>query len=291
MLTTRAVGVDDDVGEGFSGDEECRGHRSIIAGFPGSGEQGGEVSLARAARCGGGALQGCGAVVAVGRLTLSDLAGANGDNGPMHDAPDPTSAAPERNEPPAPRPQPKSAYQLPTKKNTVLRNMVWALALTMAVVVVIGIGFFGVGSDLQREPLENSALDVAASAERAQRTAPFTVAVPEVGNGWTERSARFTDGDSPRWIIQYSDPQEKLVTLTQESEVSAPMLSSALPGSTVVEELTIGGAECSLLSGGPQDAPQQGISCEGADFGLLIHGEAERAELEQLAGAALISIG
>src|SRR5699024_11185527 len=119
-------------------------------------------------------------------------------------------------------------------------------------------------------------------------TAPFTVAVPEVGNGWTERSTRFTDGDSPRWIIQYSDPQEKLVTLTQESEVSAPMLSSALPGSTVVEELTIGGAECSLLSGGPQDAPQQGISCEGEDFGLLIHGEAERAELEQLAGAALI---
>ena len=169
--------------------------------------------------------------------------------------------------------------------------MVWALALTMAVVVVIGIGFFGVGSDLEREPLENSALDVAASAERAQRTAPFTVAVPEVGNGWTERSARFTDGGSPRWIIQYSDPQQQLVTLTQETEVSAPMLSSALPGSSVVEELTIDGAECSVLSGGPQDAPQQGISCEGEDFGLLVHGDADRAELEQLAEAALTSIG
>lgn len=211
--------------------------------------------------------------------------------GRMHDAPDTTPAAPERNEAPAPRPQPKSAYELPSKKNTVLRNMVWALVLTMAVVVVIGIGFFGVGSDLEREPLENSELDVAASAERAQRSAPFTVAVPALGDDWTERSARFTDGESPRWVIQYSDPQEQLVTLTQETEVSAPMLSSALPGSTVVEELTIDGVQCTLLSGGPQDAPEQGISCEGEDWGLLVHGDAERAELEQLAGAALTSIG
>lgn len=82
MLTTRAVGVDDDVGEGFSGDEECRGHRSIIAGFAVPGERDGGASRARALRCGGRALRGCGAVDAVERLTLSDLAGANRDNGP-----------------------------------------------------------------------------------------------------------------------------------------------------------------------------------------------------------------
>ena len=103
--------------------------------------------------------------------------------GDMHDAHHESPAEPERTAPPAPRPQPKSAYELPSKKNTVLRNMLWALGLTMAVVVVVGIGFFGVGSDLQREPLENSELDVAASAERAQRDAPFPVAVPDDGGG------------------------------------------------------------------------------------------------------------
>ena len=212
--------------------------------------------------------------------------------GAMHDAQHETPAATERTPAPVPepRPQPKSAYELPSKKNTVLRNMVWALALTMAVVVVVGIGFFGVGSDLQREPLENSELDVAGSAERAQRDAPFPVVVPEAGEGWTERSARFTDGQSPRWAVQYSAPQEQLVTLTQETEVTSAMLSAALPGTTVEGELSIDGTECTLLSGDQQGAQQLGISCEGESWGLLIHGAAEQAELEELTAAALASL-
>lgn len=233
----------------------------------------------------------------MGRLTLTASAEGSRDNGVMHDPDHETSAPPEQAAPtaqpasPAPRPQPKSAYELPSKKNTVLRNMVWALALTMAVVVVIGIAFFGVGSDLKREPLENSDLDVSASAERAQRSVPFPVAVPAVGEEWSERSARFADGQDPRWVVQYSSPQGQLVTLTEGSEVSAPMLSAALPGSAVEEELTIEGAECSLLSGGEQSSRQLGISCQGTDWGFLVHGDAEQAELEELAGAALTSIG
>lgn len=191
--------------------------------------------------------------------------------------------------PSAPRPQPKSAYELPSRKNTVLRNMVWALALTIAVVVVVAIAFFGVGSDLEREPLENSALDVSASAERAQRSAPFPVAVPVLGEEWSERSARFADGQDPQWVVQYSSPQGQLVTLTEGSEVSSPLLSAALPGGVVTEELTIDGTACSLVSG-DQGAGQLGISCQGADWGFLVHGDVEQAELEELAGAALTSI-
>ncbi|GAA4523468.1 DUF4245 domain-containing protein [Brachybacterium paraconglomeratum] len=220
----------------------------------------------------------------------------------MHDLDDATSTPPDQAAPqgpaapsdeaarPAPRPQPKSAYELPSKKNTVLRNMVWALALTMAVVIVIAIAFFGVGSDLEREPLENSELDVSESAERAQLSATFPVAVPVMGEEWSERSARFADGQDPRWVVQYSSPQGELVTLTEGSEVSAPMLSAALPGSVVEEELTIEGTDCSVLSGGDHGAGQLGISCQGADWGFLVHGDVEQAELEELAGAALASI-
>lgn len=250
----------------------------------------------------------CGEVDGQSDSPLTADAVAYRDNGPMHDPDHETSAPPEHAQPidrtarpeqsaastqaalSAPRSQPKSAYELPSKKNTVLRNMVWALALTMAVVVVIGIAFFGVGSDLEREPLENSALDVSASAERAQRSAPFPVAVPAVGEGWSERSARFADGQDPRWVVQYSSPQGQLVTLTEGSEVSAPMLASALPGVVVEEELTIEGSDCSLLSGGDQGAGLLGISCQGADWGVLVHGNAEQAELEELAGAALTSL-
>ncbi|MBP2383268.1 DUF4245 domain-containing protein [Brachybacterium sacelli] len=189
-----------------------------------------------------------------------------------------------------PRPQPKSAYELPSKKNTVLRNMVWALALTMAVVVVVGIAFFGVGSDAGREPLANSELDVAASAERAQDVADFPVAAPEPGEGWTERSARFTTGESAQWTVEYTSPSEHLVTLTEESEVSAPLLSSVLPGATLEEELSIDGADCQVLSGGESGATKRGISCQGEEFGLLVHGATDREELQALMERALAGV-
>ncbi|MFC7376830.1 DUF4245 family protein [Brachybacterium sp. GCM10030267] len=206
----------------------------------------------------------------------------------MHVPPDETTdaqpAAPENQDPPA---QPKSAYQLPTKQNTVLRNMVWALSLTVAVVVIVGIAFFGVGSDLDREPLENSEVDVASSAQRAQAEAGFPVAAPALGQGWTERSARFTGGENARWQVQYSSPEGALMTLTEEAEVSAPMLSSALPGAVVEEELSIGGAGCQVLRGGEGDATERGIACQGEDFGILVHGDADPAELRTLTEAAL----
>ena len=204
----------------------------------------------------------------------------SGDNGGMREAPqdtpettdrtsamppdesapvEPAPTVPASGEPAAadeggtraePAPQPKSAYELPSRKNTVLRNMVWALALTMAVVVVVGIAFFGVGSDGERERLENSEVDVAASAERAEGVAPFPVALPALGDEWIERSARFADGQNPQWVVQYSSPEGQLITLRQESELGAPMLSSSLPGSTVEDEFALGGAQCTALSGG-----------------------------------------
>lgn len=187
-------------------------------------------------------------------------------------------------------PQPKSAYELPSKKNTVLRNMVWALALTMAVVVVVGIAFFGVGSDQERERLENSELDVVASAERAQEVAPFPVVVPEVQEGWTERGARYTAGTNPQWTLEYSSPDGQLVTLVQESQLGAPMVSAAVPGGTVQEEFELAGSPCSLLLGGEQGTTERGIACEGEDWGLVVHGDADRAALEQITSAAITSL-
>ena len=177
--------------------------------------------------------------------------------------------------------RPRSAYQLPTKQNTVLRNIVWAIVLTMLVVIVLAVGFFGVGSDLEREPLENSEVDVAATAERAQDLADFPVAVPATGEDWQVRSARFTDGQSPRWTVQYTAPG---------GEVSASLLSAEMPGATVTEETSLRGAECQVLGGG-DDAEQTGIACQGEGFGILVHGAADQAELEQLMDEALAAIG
>lgn len=186
--------------------------------------------------------------------------------------------------------RPKSAYQLPTKQNTVLRNIVWAIVLTMVVVIVLAVGFFGVGSDLGREPLENSEVDVAATAERAQDVADFPVTVPATGEDWQVRSARFTDGQSPRWTVQYTAPDGDLVTLAEDTEVSASLLSAEMPGATVTEQTSLRGAECQVLGGG-DDAEQTGIACQSEGFGILVHGAADQAELEQLMDEALAAIG
>ncbi|WP_083713383.1 DUF4245 domain-containing protein [Brachybacterium sp. P6-10-X1] len=211
------------------------------------------------------------------------------------DAPEPSeapanSAAGDAAETPEPRPQPKSAYELPSKKNTVLRNMLWALALTMAVVVVIAIAFFGVGSDAGREPLANSELDVSASAERAQDVSGFPVAAPEPLEGWTEQSARFTGGESPQWTVEYTSPSDHLVTLTEEAEVSAPLLSSVLPGATTQDELVIDGVECQVLSGDADGASELAMSCQGDSFGLLVHGATDREEIQTLMEQALVDV-
>lgn len=200
-----------------------------------------------------------------------------GDNGTMH-APDDT-----------PAPRPTSPYSRLTKQNTSLRNIVWALGLTMAIVIVVGFAFFGAGNDSSPEPLPNSGLDVAASAERAQGTAPYPVAVPEVGAEWAERSARYS-GSQERWEIRYSSPQGHLVALVQVPEVSTPVLSASLPGASVQEEREIAGIPCQVVTGGSDDEPRTGLSCQGEDWGLLVHGGAEIAELEELAGAAITSI-
>ncbi|MEE1618278.1 DUF4245 domain-containing protein [Brachybacterium sp. J153] len=184
----------------------------------------------------------------------------------------------------------KSHYELPSRKNTVLRNMVWALLLTMGVVVIIGIAFFGVGDSGDRQVLENSELDVAASAERAQDAADFPVAAPEMGEEWAERDARFTGGEVPSWRVQYTAPSGHLVTLTEEAELSPTLVSAAVPGAVVEAELEIAGASCQQLTGEQDGSDVRALACEGEGFGLVVHGDVEDAELRALMDAALADV-
>lgn len=191
---------------------------------------------------------------------------------------------------PAPEPAPKSSYELPNRKNTSLRNILWALGLTMAIVMVVGISFFGAGGTPEQETPEHSRVDVAASAERAEAAAGFPIAVPEPGDSWQERSARFDDGQEPRWQIDYTSPQGQLVALVQGPQVSAAMLSSAVPGATVEQERQIDGVDCQVLSGSGDGQGLHAIACDGQGWGLVARGEGELDELEELASAAIDSL-
>lgn len=191
----------------------------------------------------------------------------------------------------AARPAPKSSYELPNRRNTSVRNMVWALGVMMAVVTVVAIGFFGVGTDLGREVPENSRLDLAETAERARGSVDFPVAEPSPGDEWTVRDARVSAADPASWSIRYTAPSGSLVALEQQAEVSAPMLSAALPGTVVEEELEIDGAACQVLRSDESGSAARGLACEGEGWGILVHGDVEDAELRTLMESAIASLG
>lgn len=184
----------------------------------------------------------------------------------------------------------RSNYELPNKKNTSLRNMLWALAVTMIVVAVVAIGFFGVGTEVNREVPENSRLDVSESAQRARDLAPFPVAEPSLDDQWVPQSAQYAGSEPVSWTVRYTTPQGQLVTMEEQAEVSAPMLSAALPGARVDGETALQGAQCQELSTDSDGESARGISCAGEDWGLVVHGNASMDEQRALMEAAVSSL-
>lgn len=185
---------------------------------------------------------------------------------------------------------PRSSYELPNRRNTSVRNMVWALVVIMVGVAAAAVAFFGVGTDLGREVPETSQLNVAESAERARDAVDFPVAEPALGTEWTAREARLSAADPASWEIEYTAPSGSLIALEEQAEVGAPMLSEALPGTVVEMETTIDGADCQVLSSETEGQTRRGMSCQGEGWGILVHGDVEDAELRELMEAAIASL-
>lgn len=196
-------------------------------------------------------------------------------------------------DPSAPAPEPKKSPYARMGENTSVRNVVWALGLTVAVVAVVAMLFFGVGNDPQRSVPASERVDVAASARRAQELAPFPVVVPRTGQGWTAKEARFLGQGEPRWRVRYSAPSGTLVTLTQVRTVTPGLLQDTLPGARSQGSVTVGSTQCEVFAGqdeaskgGKGEAPTA-LSCPAGSSAVLVSGTAPRSELTALAAAAL----
>lgn len=186
----------------------------------------------------------------------------------------------------AERPAQASHYAM-TKKNSSVRNIVWALAVIMAFVVVLAMLFFGVGNDPDRSIPESSRLDVTASAERAAGVAPFPVIVPELSAQWTPRLAEYTGGADPRWELRYTAPSGALVTVIEQETVDAALLASAVPGPTVEDEYAVSGVPCQQLRGSGEAEGTRALSCQGEGWGILVHGDEDLDQLRLVAEASI----
>lgn len=221
---------------------------------------------------------------------------------PTGDGADASTSAAE----PAPAPRPSRYAEM--ARPQPMRNVLWALGLTVAVVVIVAILFFGVGRDPDRSVPESEQVDVAASAERAQPVADFTLAVPQLPSTWTPKQARFDagsgggasdggpsdNGGAPgtsdqRWSIRYTSPSRALVTLTQVAELSPATLQSAIHGAHSTATVQVAGMTCQVLAGDEDpDAriPEAGLACDGPKADFVVSGQTDREELTRLAEAA-----
>lgn len=187
----------------------------------------------------------------------------------------------------APAPK-KSRYAL-TAGDLSLRNMIWALALTIGVVAVVAMVFYGVGRPVDREVPESNRVDVPASAERAQDQAPYSVAVPQLTGRWEARNARFSAGEAPSWRVQYTTPEGSLATLIQVPEATGTVLNSLAPGARPAGQQTIAGRDCEVLHG-QEAAVSTVLVCHGSEWDMVISGKDDVSGLKPLADAAIRSV-
>ncbi|MDO5663615.1 MAG: DUF4245 family protein [Brachybacterium sp.] len=197
---------------------------------------------------------------------------------------------PDRDAAPAP---PKRSHYAVSKSSLRARNVAWALGLTIGVVVLVAVLFFGVGGSPEEEMIpQDTAVDVQQSADRASEVLPFPAVVPEPGESWSVREVRLADGEAPRWQIRYTSPDGNLVTLVQTAEVTPGVLQDVAPGVRADGTAEVDGVTCEALATDESgsDAPLRALSCPGDGWALVVTGRADQQEIEELAAAAFSSV-
>lgn len=188
--------------------------------------------------------------------------------------------------------QPKKR-ELPTKKNTSVRNLVWAIGLNLILVAIAAAVITGLGrNDRNHAEQSTASINVSESAARASDSLGFTAAAPEP-QGFTARTARLEPSEPKRWIARYTARDGSMMTLVQ-SAVDFPAIAATLNGNVSAGEgLTLHGARCSrftinLKKESDRDAePVPGLECSLSDSNLVIYGGTTEGEADVLMNAAL----
>ncbi|UEB89162.1 DUF4245 family protein [Dermabacter jinjuensis] len=192
------------------------------------------------------------------------------------------------------RPQRKKR-ELPTKKNTSVRNLVWAIGLNLIVVAIAAVVIVGLGrNDRDTASSARPHVNVGESAARASESLGFRAADVEP-EGFTVREAKMSTTEPAYWEVRYTSPSGELETLLQaRADFSA--LSPRVRGKvTQADYFEIRGTECANLeiqspsSDANADAakPVSGIECSARETTLIVYGAGDGAEHTKLMQAAL----
>lgn len=183
------------------------------------------------------------------------------------------------------RPQRKKR-ELPTKKNTSVRNLVWAIGLNLIVVAIAAVVIVGLGrNDRDTAATARSMVNVSESAARASEALGFRAADAEPG-GWSVREAKMSTTEPAFWEVRYTSPSGSLETLLQ-SHADYPALAPRIRGKAATSGyFEIEGTECANLeiqansndNGAENTKGASGLVCSARETTLIIYGAGSEKE-------------
>ena len=192
------------------------------------------------------------------------------------------------------RPQ-RNKRELPTKKNTSVRNLVWAIGLNLIVVAIAAVVIVGLGrNDRDTADSARSHVNVGESAARASESLGFRAADVEP-EGFTVREAQMSTTEPANWEVRYTSPSGELETLLQARADFSALAPRVRGKVTQADYFEINGTECANLeiqspsSDTNTDAakPVSGIVCSARETTLIVYGAGDGAEHTTLMRAAL----
>lgn len=139
-----------------------------------------------------------------------------------------------RPETPAETADRKAAASAAYRSSKTFRNLIAALVVTVAVVVIVA---FGVPRGEAPEP---KPVDVAAAAESTSASLGVPLLVPEVPSDWRANSARVEDR---MWRVVYAPPKGQFVRIAQGLATDAGWPTEVLGGFAPTGTVTIAGLE------------------------------------------------
>lgn len=178
--------------------------------------------------------------------------------------------------------------ELPSRKNTNVRNLVWAIGLNLVIVVLVAAVIVGVGrNDRDLSSSAQSQINLGESAQRASESLGFE-ALRVIPENWHPTKAQIESLEPKIWSVKYSSSEERLVSLLQ-SDADFALLEAKLPGTLQViegESLQLP-SSCQLYellveSNSPTKAQQRAVACALKDSNFIAYGVAEEATLLEL---------
>lgn len=177
------------------------------------------------------------------------------------------------------------------RRSQSFRNLVFALAVTVAVVAVI---FWGVPRGELSQPDE---IDVAAIAGQAESAHDHDLVVPAIPSAWRTDNpmtdiwranlARLDSGATARWSVVYAG-DEGFLRMEQALDADDAWIDRALGGATPAGTLTAGGVEWdvyerSRAADNADVAYTHALATTAGDDRVLIYGSASAEMAEDLA--------